>query len=252
MTRHFILLLGVLALFAAGCASPMQKVLSRNPQWQSNGQHLAAEKNSYSGGLVWQPFPDLNNPVHLEIWKSLSKNGNVGDGYGAICNYYGAYLVAISVSNSGIYNPASYFYFPKQHSLLDGSVDLACTWYKGDREATETNAVSLVEHLLAINEYKSFVIYGPNDIPHTAYLKDNPKLPFEEFLASKSIIITPPSRIRVNGGDGVMGFDGYSVFVYMPCGGEIYRYEVQCSEGHIHDVTRFLIGQEIGDCWYLM
>jgi hypothetical protein len=251
MARHFTLFLCVLAFFAVGCSSPTQRVRSRDPHWQSNGQYMAAEKNSYTGGLVWQPFPDLNNPLHLEIWKSVQKNGYVGDGYGAICNYYGTYLVTISVTSAGVYTPVSYFYFPQYHSLIYGRDQAAFDWYKGDRKATQTNAVLLVKHLLAVNEYKSFVIYCPDDIPHTAFQKDNPKLPFAEFLASESIIITPPTLMRVNGYNCQGGDGAYNVFAYMPVGGQIYRYEVRCSLGNIEAVRKFLIGEEIGDCLYL-
>jgi hypothetical protein len=252
MTRHLALLVGVVAYFVTGCASPVQRVLSRIPDWRLGAQHMAAEKNSYTGGLIWEPFPDLTNPLHLEIWKLLQKQGEVGDGFGAICNYYGTDLVTVSVSYSGISTTASYFYVPKYHALWRGSDGTAFNLYKGDLVATPTNAISLVKHLLAVDEYKAFVICRPDDIPHTVYLKDNPRLPFDEFLVSKSIIITPPTLMRVNGDEDHKGYGVYNVFVYMPCGGQIFRYEVRCSfPGNIEKVSHFLIGEEIGDLLYL-
>ena len=168
---------------------------------------MAAEKNSEGSGLVWQPFPDTNNPVHQEIWKAYLKTEKVGSAYGAICNYYGVYLVTVS-SGGLVEDRTSFFYDPKNHNVIVYNDGNALAFYKGNRQATPTNAVRLVQQLAAADGYKSFVVIKPNDIPHTGFSEDNPKLSFEEFLASKSIIIIPPTLMRVNGDDNLNGYGG--------------------------------------------
>lgn len=239
----FTLVAAVSLFLVSGCRTSKQEL---NPHWQKAAQVMAAEKNSEASGLVWQPFPDYNNPVHREIWKAYVKKGKIGSAYGTICSYYGVYLVTAVFASMDI-EPESFFYDPRLHGVIMCSDSIALMFYKGSQEANPTNAVTLVQHLSAANGFKSFVVTNSANIPHTAFAKNNPKLSFERFLASKSIIIAPPSLMRLDGDDYYKGYDAYNVFVYEPCGGELYRYEVRCHDGRFGGIRRFLVGAEIGD-----
>ena len=244
---RFTIIVVALTFLLMGCRSPKYTALPPDPHWQQDAQILTAEKNSEGSGLVWQPFPDMTNPLHREIWKAHFKNDKVGTAFGAICNYYGVYLVTTTYDMDF---RDSFFYDPKNHYVFEHAEDRASMFYKGNREATPTNVIKFVQQLAAANGQKSFVILNPNDIPHTAFSKDNQKLSFEEFLASKSIIVTPPTLMRANGDDYHRGYEAYNVFVYMPCGGQLFRYEVRCGQ-YLGETTRFLIGEDIGDAWYI-
>ena len=100
--------------------------------------------------------------------------------------------------------------------------------------------------------YEAFVVNDASDIPHTSYLKDNPGLSFSDLLSSKGITIRPPSIVKKNEDVDYSSYSEYTVFVYMPCAGQLFRYEIRCRRGQIVDVNRFLIGDDIGDCWYIM
>lgn len=247
---RFVMIAIVGVLFLWGCRTPIQEV---NPHWKQGAQMMAAEKNSEASGLVWQPFPDFDNPLHQEIWNAYFKKRKIGSAYGTICNYYGVYLLTVTFNDMST-EPVSFFYDPGHHHVFEYNYNngLALAFFKGNREATPSNAIVMAQHLAAANGSKSFVVTNANDIPHAAFSKDNPHLSFDEFLASKSIIITPPVLMRINGGDYYRGFDAYNVFVYSPCGGQLFRYEIGCRDGHLSGVRKFLIGEEIGDCWYIM
>jgi hypothetical protein len=230
----------------------MQKRLAEYPDWQKAARYIASKPPCEVSDLVWQPFPDLKNPLHVQIWNALLKEGDVGDGFGRICNYYGLYLVTISGSGGGVQSFSSYFYDPKNHFVLNGNEGMAFSFYRGNREATLTNAIALVQHVLAVDGFQAFVVSNATDIPHTEFTKDNPGLSFKNWLLSKGITIMLPTFIKKNEHTDMNGFSEYNVFVYMPVGGQLFRYEVRCREGYISESVRYLIGSNIGDAWYLM
>ena len=243
----FTLILTALTLSVAGCKSPIQKLLAKCPGWKQEAQYIASQKGSNGSGLAKEPFPNLDNPTHMEIWKALWKNGKVGDGFGSICSYYGFYLV--TVSDLGGYARSSSFYDPTNRFVVDGSPYMDICLYGGDKTATTTNVVVFVQHLLAVSGDKAFIVNDASDIPHSSYLKDNPALSFSDLLSSKGIAIRPPSIMRKNEDAQRSDYSEYTVFVYTPCGGQLFRYEVRCRRGQIDGVERFLIGAEIGDFW---
>jgi len=246
----FILILTALTLLAAGCCSPMQKMLAQSPGWEQSAQRMASRASSHASGLVKEPFPDLNNSIHAEIWNALLKKGKIGAGFGSISDYYGFYLVTVSTGwNEGW---LSSFYNPTNHFVLEGSEYLALSFYGGDKTATQTNVVALVQHLLAVSGDEAFVVNDSDDIPHAVYSKDNPGLSFHDLLSSSGITIRPPSFVKKNEDANQGGYSQYSVFVYMPLGGRLYRYEVRYWHGRIDEVRRFLIDADIGDCSYIM
>src|SRR5262249_18250476 len=105
----------VTALLVMGCQSPMQKVLRQYPHWEEAAQALAAEKPNGISGLTREPFPNLSDSLHVEIWKALHMRGKVGDGFGSICRYnrdpkFGCYLVTVSDFRG--HRRESYFYVP--------------------------------------------------------------------------------------------------------------------------------------------
>ena len=237
---NLIFTLAALSFLIAGCSSPMQKTLAKTPDWKKYSQHIPIEHNSVPNDLTWQPFPDPSNPLHREIWEAAQKHGEIGDGFGIICRYYDSYLVI--VANSSWQGFSSFFYDPKFHFVNEANYSLAFTLYRGDRAATATNVISVVQHLLAAEPYESFVVSDPNDIPHTQFSKDNPNVPFREMLLAKGIMITPP----------IFKYNEFNVYVYMPVGGQIFRYEMECGKGIIFRVTQYRIADRIGDAWYLM
>lgn len=250
--RGIIAIFAALTLFVSGCVSPMQKKLAEYPNLQKSAQYMAANPPCKASGLAWQPFPDFRNPLHLEIWKALKKKGDVGDGFGRICNYYGFYLVTVSEEEAGIQSFPSYFYEPKNHFVVSGNEGIAFSLYRGNREATPTCALALVQHVLNVDGYQAFVVSNATNIPHTIFTKDNPGLSFKDWLLYKGIAIAPPTLIKRNEHAEVNGFSEYNVFVYMPVGGQLFRYEVRCRDGRISELVRYLIGSDIGDAFYLM
>jgi hypothetical protein len=229
----------------------MQKKLAEHPNWQKISQLMASNAPGEGSGLVWHPFPDPNSPKDQKVWNVLWKNHDVGDGFGRICNYYGLFL--ITVSDDPV-EPLSLFYDPKNQMVFGASDLNALALYHGNREATASNAVILVQHLLAISSYPAFVVSNATDIPHTSFSKENPRRSFKESLLSKGIAITPPTLVKFNK-DAEWGAPGgnieFNVFVYMPCGGQLFRYEAQCEHGLIGEVLRYHIADNIGDCWYI-
>lgn len=243
--------IAALALIAVGCRTPMQKRLAKDPNWQKMSQYMAIHAPNGGSGLIWHPFPDPNNPDHQRIWNALWKNHVVGDGFGCICNYYRLYLVTVSDVPG---KPVSSFYDPKTQIVFDANYGTALAHYHGNRRATASNAVALVEHLLAVNTFPAFVISNATDIPHATFSKENPGRSFNEWLLSKGIVITPPTLVKVNKSlEGRPGGDSeYNIFVYMPCGGRLFRYEVQCGLDWIGEVNPYCIADSIGDCWYIV
>lgn len=254
----------VLTVLISGCASPTQKKAAENPDWKraffwrdaTHGQKVAQDmaSNGPSAGttLVWQPFPEANNPLHRQIWNALWEKGHIGDdsediGIGRICNYYAVYLLIVSG-----FADKSYFYDPKSHLLLDGDVQNAFSFYRGNLEATQTNVVTAVRSLLAVEAYETSIINDASEIPHTGFTKDNPGLSFKHWLFSKGIAITPMTLTKKNEHAEMNAYSEYNVFVYKSCGGQLFRYEVRCRKGYISYIRRYLIDTDIGDAWYLM
>jgi len=212
---------------------------------------MASKGMAHPGDLDWQPFPDFKNPLHAQIWKALLKKRDAGGGFGRICNYYGLYLVTVASENSGLEEFPSYFYDPKEHFLFPAFEGNAFSFYKGNRKATPTNAVALVQHILAVDGYDPFVILNSEDIPHTIFAKENPGKSFNEWLLSKGIVITGPILVKMNQRPDLGPYSEYNVFAYRAVGGELLRYEVECRGEYISELRRYLIGEEIGDCQYL-
>ncbi len=231
----------------------MQNVLAHYPHWDKAAQHMVSEQNSDAIGLVWEAFPDLSNPVHREIWNVFWKKGKIGDGYGAICDYFGSYLVIQSDRDD--HGRLVSFYAPRLHAVLNGKENMAFYLYGGDKDATLVNIHNLVEHLLVVNGYKASVVDDCNQIPHREFEKDNPNVPFSDFLGAKGIIISPPRILKKSKGAEYGANKEWSecnVWAYEALGGRVFRYEVQCENGRITDVEKFLIGDDIGDCCYIM
>ncbi len=239
-----------LAIFLSGCRSPMEGYLSRCPNWDRAAQHMAAERQSESAGLAWAPFPDLRNPLHIQIWKALWDKDRIGDGLGCICNYYGVYLVTVSAG--GDHGRLSSFYDPRHQRTLEATEGLGFNLYRGDRKASVGSIRRLVEHLLAVNSYGGFIVDGCDQIPHDRFEKDNPNLPFPDFLAAKGITIRPPSILSKNEEADYSRYSECSVFAYRRLGGQILRYEVRCEKGKITTVEEFKLAADVGDCWGIM
>lgn len=241
-----------LVLFAVGCSSPMQKTLAKYPNWQKMSQFMATNVPGVGSDLTWHPFPDPNNPGDKQIWNALWENHAVGNGFGRVCNYYGLYLVTVA---GAPVEPKSFFYDPGNQVVFHADDGAALAHYQGNREATASNAVALVRHLLAIDSFPAFVISNATDIPHNYFSKENPGVSFEEWLRSKGIAITPPTLVKAEKDPefGPLGGNSeYNIFVYMPCGGRLFRYEVQCGRGWIGEVKPYQIADNIGDCWYII
>jgi hypothetical protein len=243
------LMLSVLALSVVGCRSPMEKMLAKEPRWERLAKFIASEPTFGSLDVKKEPFPDPKNPLHKEIWEALWQKGRVGDGCGSICDYYGSYLVTLS--GFGCHFRWSYFYVPRYRAVLDGNESMAFNLFKGDMNATLTNALILVQHLAAVSGRESFIVNGPDDIPHTSFKEYNPDIRFEDWLLAKGITIKPPAFVKKNDESGFNSFSEYHIFLYMPLGGQLFRYEVRCRGGQIVEVRRFLMGDDIGDCWYI-
>jgi hypothetical protein len=207
---------------------------------------MAAEQNADRSGLMWEAFPDLRNPVHVKFWKALWEKRRMGDGFGSICNYYEFYLVTVS-DFLGMYRKSS-FIDPTRHLVIGGDEHRALDFYGGERN--EASIRHVMEQLLAVNAYKAFIVEDCNQIPHKAFQKDNPNLAFEEFLRAKGITVRPPSLLQKNERAEISGYSECNVFAYSPYGGEVYRYELQFTNGLVTRVERFLIATDIGDCWY--
>lgn len=229
----FTLILATLTFLLAGCSSPMQKTLAQYPKWKERSQSMAAKHNSDGSGLAWQPFPDLDNPLHHEIWNTLRKNGRIGLGCGCICKYDACYLVIVPDPMDEEY--LSSFCFPPHPYVANADYSAAYTHYRSNRQTT--NVVAIVRRLLAVEGFECFIINDANDIPHAEYSKDHPDVPFKDMLLAKGINITPPT----------LKYNEYNVYVYMPCGGQIFRYELQYYNGIIGHPSRYCIASEIGD-----
>jgi hypothetical protein len=233
----------------------MQKRLAKCPGWEKSAQALAA-KHPYDGsGLVREPFPNFDNPVHLEIWEALRKKGKVGDGFGSVCTYngdpkHGCYLITIShlLGQSRV----SYFYVPSGRWVIDATDSTARSYYPGDTIATPENVRQFVATLSILLGYEAIAIEHADDIPHTRFQKENPLLSFMELLSSKGITVSPPQFLQKNENAEYSGYSECNLFVYMPCGGQVFRYEVRCRHGQIVDAKRYLIATGVGDCWYIM
>jgi len=250
MMRHGVILaFAAVAIFVAGCRTPMKRHLARYWHWEQAAQHMAAEKNAAPVGLVWKAFPLQNDPVHVEIWKALWEEGRIGDGWGAICSYYGFYLV--TVSDPFNHHRLSSFYDATNHWVLRGSEDFAFDLYGGERTAAVASIRQLVQHLLAVSGYEAFLVDNCYEIPHTAFRQDNPNLSFADFLAAKGLGIGPPMILKKNEQGEYSPYSECSVFAYMPCGGQVFRYEIRCEGGRVSRVERFLVATDVGDCWYI-
>jgi len=201
-------------------------------------------------GLVKEPFPNLNNPLHRKIWMDLWKKGRIANGFGSICDYYGFFLIAID--SSPICEPLFSFYDPTNRFVLPANERMALDFYGGDKEATVTNAISVVRHLLALNRFETLIVSDAEDIPHATFIKDNPALSFKDWLSSKGIVIRPATLVRKNENADHTAYGECTLFVYQPCGGMLFRYEIRSWHGRISDIQRFSIGNDIGDLWYLI
>lgn len=251
MIRYgYITLLAALT-FISGCASPMQKVLARYPHWEKFAQHMTLERNSNEIGLVWETFPDIHNAIHRDIWNALWEKRQIADGFGTICDYYGFHLVMQSTMDD--HGRVALFCKPSTHLVVSGRYDMAFALYGGDKSATIGSIRVLVKHLLAVSDYEAFVVDDCNQIPHKTFQKDNPSVPFSDFLGAKGITIVPAQILKKNerADSDDSAYSECSVFVYRPCGGDVFRYEVRCKNGRIVGVERFLLGDDIGDCWYI-
>jgi hypothetical protein len=234
--------------FVLGCKSPIQQRLARYPDWQRGARSMVRNSAWEKSGLVKEPFPNLDDPLHKEIWMALWKKGMIGNGFGSICNYYGFRLV--TVSEWPFQHYLSSFYNPTNHGVMPGDERMALNLYGGDHEATLTNAISVVRHLLALNGYEAFIVSDADEISHTAFQKENPDLSFKDWLSSKGILIRPPALVKKNEAADHTPYSEYTVFVYQPCEGWLFRYEIRTYQGRIFGTERFLMGKDIGDCWY--
>jgi len=253
--KRYAISLTLTGFLLMGCRSPMQKVLARYPHWEKSAQALAAEHPSDMSEVARQPFPNVNNPVHVEIWKALRKKGKIGDGFGSICRYnddpkYGCYLVTISDLFG--HSRVSYFYVPSGGWVINASDSIAFNYYPGDKSATLENIRQFVARLSMLLGYEAFAVEHAGDIPHTQFHKENPQLSFTDFLSSKGVTVSSPQFLQKNEDAEYGGYSECNVFVYMPCGGQVFRYEVRCRHGQIVDAKRFLIATDVGDCWYIM
>ena len=228
----------------------MQKTLAEHPGWQQSAQQMASEFTSNSNGLTWQPFPDPNDSLHCTIWETACKNKEIGDGYGIVCDYYGLDLVIVS-DVAVPERTSSFFYVPAFDYILGGDEPTAFTRYLGPREATLTNVITLIQHVAAVKGHPVFVVNDANDIPHSKYQMDNPGLTFNEMLSARGITISPPVYLDKNVDTLGNNYGEYNLYVYMPCGGRLFRYQVRCLGGQFYNVNSYFIGADIGDCWYL-
>ncbi len=122
---------------------------------------------------------------------------------------------------------------------------------RATKSATLGNIRRLVAHLAVLRGYEAFAVENAADIPHSCFQKENPQLPFADFLASKGVVVTPPGVRLVEDVD----YGAYSecnLFVYMPCGGHLFRYQVRCQDGKIVETRRFLVAALVGDWWGIM
>ncbi len=233
----------------------MQKRLARYPGWEKSAQAVAAKHPYDRSGLNREPFPDLSNPLHVEIWETLYKNGKVGDGFGSICTYngdpkHGCYL--ITISDLFGQKRVSYFYVPNGRWVIDGTDSMALNYYAGDMRATLENVQQLVANLSILLGYEAMIVEHAEEIPHTQFQKENTRVSFVELLSSKGITVSPPQFLQKNEDAEYSGYSEGNVFVYMPCGGQIFRYEVRCRHGKIVNARRFQVATDVGDCWYIM
>jgi hypothetical protein len=215
-------------------------------------QSMLADHRANGSGLVAVPFPNPTDPVHQEIQKALTSDGKTRDEFGIVCEYFGAYLVKVCGFADHRY---SYFYFPTNHQVTEAAEEIGFARYGGDMHATASNAIRLVQHLLAVDGYKKYVVNDWRDIPHSRHSRRNPTLPFGDFLQSKGIIVHPPVMVTQNEDadeSARIGYSECSVFAYSPLGGRLLRYEIMCKQGRIVTFRKAVLGEGIGDAWLLM
>jgi len=252
MTRFNISLL-LVALLITGCQSPMQRVLSKKPNWKKGAEALADKPQSDRSGLVREAFPNIENPLHVVIWNTIHRKANIGDGFGWIAQYnsgkFECFLVMLSAHEG--HSRVSYFYDLAGPWVTDTSDFLGLARYNGDLGATLENARQLVSRLAVFQGYEAFVVDSALDIPHSRFQKENSHLTFTDLLVSKGITVSPPRFLPIE----IADYGAYTecdIFVYIPCGGQLLRYQVRCQHGKITDAKRFVVCTQIGDWWGIM
>ena len=105
---------------------------------------------------------------------------------------------------------------------------------------------------MAVGGYEGYIVDDCSQIPHTAFDAKNSDISFEQMLSAKGIVIRPPTLLKKIDAIDDRDHSEYSIYVYNSCGGRVFRYEVRCQNQRINDVRRFLLGSDIGDCWYIM
>jgi hypothetical protein len=230
----------------------IRKVIEATPLWETVSRRIISYNDATGSGLKKMPFPDVKNPVHVGIWNALKEEGKIGDGFGTICNYFGVYLVNISINDQLV---ASYFYDATNHTVHYANQGEAFARYKGNREATITNIIALVRNLLAVTGEEAIIVDSPEHIPHKMWQTNHPKESFSRYLRAKGIDLHEPEMLKGRENFDEAGWRESSecnVFAYFSHGGEVIRYEVQFRKGHIVGVDTYVLGRGLGDCWYTM
>lgn len=248
-TRFIVGVICVLGLsLVAGCQSPIEKTLGRHPNWQRKSQRMISECRENASGLERVPFPDLSNPVHRKVWEALYKRDKIGEGFGTICDFFGFYLVNLHDENVA---NASYFYEPTNGLVISGDDGTSGVLYGGDKTASVTNIVKFVRYITDVSGYRTFLITDAEQIPHSRYPFLYAEQSITDFLVSRGVSIGPPTLLKRKLLDGEE-FVECSVFVYEPCGGDVFRYDVQCRDGKIIGFDKYKVISGVGDFWVFM